>query len=196
MAPSSSPKKPRWRTLTSRTLDQYKTISDYGIIGDQRTCALVGIDGSIDWLCVPAFDSPSVFGALLDRRRGGSFEIRPDSSEFDSMQHYDGLTNVLVTEFRNDSGRVRLTDFMPCFRLGELNVSAGEVHRRLSGVSGKMKVRVTVRPRPDYGSRVPRVEEWRGGGYSFLPKESLERQELALSRRSASRWGGARSRRS
>ena len=96
-------------------LRDYKPISDYGVIGDQRTCALVGVDGSIDWLCLPRFDSPSVFGALLDRKRGGYFRIWPDAQEFESLQRYDGPTNVLVTEFRDSSGHVRLTDFMPCF---------------------------------------------------------------------------------
>src|SRR4029077_2158001 len=90
-----------WKTLNRRKmLQEYKAISDYGMIGDQRTCALVGLDGSIDWLCLPRFDSPSVFAALLDRKRGGAFRISPDYREFESMQRYDGPTSILATEFR------------------------------------------------------------------------------------------------
>jgi GH15 family glucan-1,4-alpha-glucosidase len=151
------------------------------VIGDQRTCALVGVDGSIDWLCLPRFDSPSVFGALLDRKRGGYFRIWPDAQEFESLQRYDGPTNVLITEFRDSSGHVRLTDFMPCFDVGRVNISTGEVHRRVSCLKGRMEVRVEVRPRPGYGSLVPKVGEQKGGGYSFFLGEGSEnRQELAL----------------
>ena len=94
-----------WKKLRrKRLLLDYKQISDYGIIGDQRTCALVGIDGSIDWLCLPRFDSPSVFSAILDRKSGGSFRILPDYDEFESYQHYVRDTNILVTDFRTPSG--------------------------------------------------------------------------------------------
>jgi GH15 family glucan-1,4-alpha-glucosidase len=172
----------RWRSLKARdVLRDYKPISDYGVIGDQRTCALVGVDGSIDWLCLPRFDSPSVFGALLDRKRGGYFRIWPDAQEFESLQRYDGPTNVLVTEFRDSSGHVRLTDFMPCFNVGRVSISTGEVHRRVSCLKGRMEVKVEVRPRPGYGSLVPKVGEQKGGGYSFFLGEGSEnRQELAL----------------
>jgi GH15 family glucan-1,4-alpha-glucosidase len=173
----------QWRNLrVQKTLREYKPISDYGLIGDQRTCALVGVDGSIDWLCIPRFDSPSVFGALLDRRRGGHFWICPDGKEFESMQRYDGRTNILVTEFRNASGHVKLTDFMPCFDVGRVRISTGEVHRRVSCVKGRMDVKVEVKPRPGYGSLVPRVEEQEGRGYCFFPTEGSaeNRQELAL----------------
>jgi GH15 family glucan-1,4-alpha-glucosidase len=172
---------PQWKTLKKKeVLHGYKAISDYGVIGDQRTCALVGLDGSIDWLCLPTFDSPSVFGALLDKKKGGSFRIHPESHEFESMQHYDGLTNILVTESRNDSGRMRITDFMPCFEVGRVKISTGEIHRRVSCLKGRMEARITVTPRPDYGSIVPRVEEQRGGGYSFLADTADDRRELAL----------------
>jgi len=65
----------------------YKPISDYGIIGDMRTAALVGVDGSIDWCCLPRFDSPSVFAAILDDEKGGRFHIKPQAS-FESSQAY------------------------------------------------------------------------------------------------------------
>src|SRR3990172_10450464 len=76
----------------------YKKISDYGIIGNLHSAALIGLDGSIDWLCLPHIDSPSVFGALLDDKKGGSFSISP-SDDFDSVAEYLPETNILITKF-------------------------------------------------------------------------------------------------
>ena len=78
----------------------YLPIEDYGIIGDLHTVALVGKNGSIDWYCVPAFDAPSVFGALLDAEKGGYFQIEPRETPVESYkQHYLPDTNILVTRF-------------------------------------------------------------------------------------------------
>ena len=88
----------------------YKQISAYGIIGNSQTVALIGNDGSIDWLCLPCLDSPSVFGALLDHSRGGRFSISPTQS-WDSVAKYLPGTNILVITFRTRSGTMRLTDF-------------------------------------------------------------------------------------
>jgi GH15 family glucan-1,4-alpha-glucosidase len=93
----------------------YKKISDYGIIGNLRTIALIGLDGSCDWLCFPFIDSPFVFGALLDDGKGGRFLVRP-AGAFDSTAHYEPGTNVLVTRFRTRTGILRLTDFMHIVR--------------------------------------------------------------------------------
>ena len=87
----------------------YKPLEAYGIIGDSRTAALVGADGSIDWACLPDFDSPSVFGALLDPS-AGCFAIRP-AGDFRAEQYYEPGTNVLVTEFETGSGTARVRDF-------------------------------------------------------------------------------------
>src|SRR2546430_9116110 len=76
----------------------YKPISDYGVIGDMHTAARVGLDGSIDWYCAPRFDSPSVFAALLDARKGGRFQLSPIDG-FTTKQSYEGDTNVLSTFF-------------------------------------------------------------------------------------------------
>src|SRR5437660_10109626 len=92
----------------------YKPISDYGVIGDMHTAALVGLDGSIDWYCAPRFDSPSVFAALLDVRKGGRFQLSPTES-FTTKQSYEGDTNVLSTIFESKAGSIKLTDFMPGF---------------------------------------------------------------------------------
>jgi GH15 family glucan-1,4-alpha-glucosidase len=170
-----------WKVLKRKQLlQEYKAISDYGMIGDQLTCALVGLDGSIDWLCLPAFDSPSVFGALLDRKKGGTFRIFPDYREFESMQNYDGLTSVLATEFRADSGRVKLIDFMPCSKANGKKVSTSEVHRRITCVEGRLDLKIIVEPRPGYGSDVPQVEVLKGAGYSFVPQHADNWQELAF----------------
>src|SRR5207253_6893215 len=92
----------------------YKPISDYGVIRDMHTAALVGLDGSIDWYCAPRFDSPSLFAALLDLRKGGRFQLSP-TEKYRTKQTYGGDTNVLATMFDSQEGRIRLTDFMPCF---------------------------------------------------------------------------------
>src|ERR671914_2125620 len=96
----------------------YKPISSYGVIGDMHSAALVGLDGSIDWLCFPRFDSPSVFAAILDVKRGGSFRLCP-VAPFASKQTYLNDTNVLSTLFATDTGQVEILDFMP---LGEMVV--------------------------------------------------------------------------
>ena len=90
----------------------YKLIEDYGIIGDLHTVALVGIDGSIDWCCLPHFDSPSVFAAILDDEKGGYFKISAVSPER-CKQLYLPDTNVLITRFFTADGIAELIDFMP-----------------------------------------------------------------------------------
>ena len=77
----------------------YQPIESYGVIGDMRTAALVGTTGSIDWLCFPHFDSPSVFAAILDDDKGGRFQIAPTVGEYRSKQLYWPDSNVLVTRF-------------------------------------------------------------------------------------------------
>ena len=102
--------------------------SGYGAIGEGHTCALVGLNGSVDWLCLPRFDSPSVFGSLLDPERGGRFRVCPAGGGYESLQAYDDATNVLQTLFRRpDQGAVVLTDFMPW--TDDLHSSVHELHR-------------------------------------------------------------------
>ena len=91
----------------------YQPIEHYGIIGNMRTAALVGINGSIDWFCVPSFDSPSVFAAILDDQKGGRFEIAPREDGIRTKQFYWPETNVLVTRFLSPDGVGELEDFMP-----------------------------------------------------------------------------------
>ena len=91
----------------------YQPIEDYGIIGDMNTVALVGKNGAIDWFCFPRFDSPSVFGALLDDQKGGRFRIAPKSKGATCKQLYWPESNVLITRFLSPDGVGEITDFMP-----------------------------------------------------------------------------------
>lgn len=91
----------------------YLPISDYAIIGDLHTVALVGKNGSIDWYCFPRIDSPSIFGALLDANKGGFFRIHASDVTSEYQQLYYPDTNVLLTRFATHDGYAELTDFMP-----------------------------------------------------------------------------------
>ena len=91
----------------------YQPIENYGIIGNMRTVALVGMNGSIDWYCYPQFDSPSTFGAILDDKKGGRFQISAGAEGVRHKQVYWPSTNVLVTRFLLGDGIAELEDFMP-----------------------------------------------------------------------------------
>ena len=129
----------------------YKPISDYGVIGDMHSAALVSKGGSIDWLCFPRFDSSSVFAAILDYERGGRFAIQPPGYYHFSQTYLDG-TNILVTSFRTDEGRASVTDFMPVAE--DITVSEHEVIRLVRCESGRMALECLFQPRLDYGRAV------------------------------------------
>ena len=120
-----------------------------GIIGDGLTCALVRVDGAIDWCCMPRFDSPSCFGALLDVRRGGITWIQPVHRPFETLQRYDPDTNVLETLFRVEGrGVIRVTDYMPW--TDDPRAAIHEIHRRVECVEGQVEVEYVFDPRFDY----------------------------------------------
>jgi GH15 family glucan-1,4-alpha-glucosidase len=123
----------------------YKPISDYGIVGDLRTAALIGRDGSLDWLCLPRFDSPSVFAAILDAHRGGYFKIAPCAEIVRSDQLYHPRTNILVTRFLADGAVVELTDFMPVQTSRSANGPSWLV-RRVQAIGGTAKIRLRCNP--------------------------------------------------
>jgi len=129
----------------------YKKISDYGIIGNLHSIALVGLDGSIDWLCLPHIDSPSVFAALLDDRKGGRFSISP-LDEWDSVAQYIADTNILTTKFRTRTGVMQITDFMPIPFGGEeeLEEEQHEVYRLVEIIKGTVNVGLVFEPRFNY----------------------------------------------
>lgn len=124
----------------------YKPIEDYGMIGDLRTIALVGIDGSIDFMCFPHFDSPTIFGAMLDEKKGGRFAIAPAVDGVRQKQMYLPDTNVLITRFLSDSGVGEVTDFMPTDQPHHTHA----IVRRVTCVKGPLKFRLECSPRFDY----------------------------------------------
>jgi len=140
----------------------YKPIGDYGVIGDMHTAALVGLDGSIDWYCAPRFDSPSVFAAILDVRKGGRFQLSP-SENFKTEQSYEGDTNVLSTIFDSKRGRIKLTDFMPCFMEKGGVKGFQEIHRIVDCVEGELEVRIVFQPRLDYARGKTSISETEEG---------------------------------
>jgi GH15 family glucan-1,4-alpha-glucosidase len=130
-------------------VEGYARIADYGAIGDGRTVALVARDGAIDWLCWPAPDSGSVFGALLDPERAGRFSLAP-TEQFESEQAYVDSTNVLETTFETATGVARVTDAMTTD--GGRTLPWHELVRRVEVLSGEIDLRWTVLPRFGYGS--------------------------------------------
>ncbi|MGA7965370.1 MAG: glycoside hydrolase family 15 protein [Gammaproteobacteria bacterium] len=156
-------------------IPDYKPLSAYGLIGDSRAAALVGADGSIDWACLPDFDSPAVFAAILDPA-AGHFSIRP-SEPFRASQSYEHGTNVLVTQFITASGVVRIRDFMPV--IAERRLPASEIHRCVEGVSGQVPMEIVFAPRFGYGAHSPNLER---GAYGVLARhENDHTQVFALS---------------
>ena len=146
------------RPIPARAL----TLSEYGLIGDMRTAALIGTDGSIDWCCLPRFDSGSVFAAILDPERGGTWAIRPQG-EWTSTQRYLPRTNILETIFRSADAVVVLTDFMPVDEDGRPSGPHPEIHRRLRCTRGRVAMQMTFMPRFEYGARATRLELLRDG---------------------------------
>jgi GH15 family glucan-1,4-alpha-glucosidase len=125
----------------------YQPIENYGIIGDGNTVALIGLNGSIDFMCLPHFDSPSIFAALLDDKNGGFFSIRPVLQDMSTKQLYLPDTNVLLTRFLSEEGVGEITDFMPVEVLNRGN----ELIRRVTTVRGQVKYQMCCEPRFNYG---------------------------------------------
>ena len=158
--------------MTSR----YAPIEDYGIIGDLHTVALVGKDGSIDFLCLPSFDSPSVFAALLDAERGGRFQIAPQLGEAARKQLYLPDTNVLLTRFLSSDGVAELSDFMPVEDGGQ----AHTLVRRVKTVRGEIRFRMHCDPRFDYARATHSVERRSDREVIFIGRGGAGRLTLRL----------------
>jgi len=141
----------------------YQPIENYGIIGDLHSAALVGMNGSIDWLCLPRFDAPSVFAAILDDQKGGRFQIAPSIEDVTHKQFYWPETNVLVTRFLCPQGVGEVIDYMP---VGEAAEDRHDVVRRVAVVRGEMGFRMVCQPAFNY-ARDPHEAQLRAGGASF-----------------------------
>ena len=128
-------------------------IEDYGLIGDCETAALVGRDGSIDWLCWPAFDSDACFAALLGTPKHGRWLIAPAQEALKISRRYRGNTLILETRFETADGVVDLIDFMPP------RGSASDVVRLVRGVSGRVSLRMLLVIRFGFGADIPWVKK-------------------------------------
>jgi GH15 family glucan-1,4-alpha-glucosidase len=132
------------------------SIEDYGLIGDTQTAALVGRDGSIDWLCLPHFDSGACFAALLGGPEYGRWLIRPDAAVLATTRRYRPNTLILETDFETDAGAVRITDFMTP------RDDEPDLIRIVEGLRGEVRMRMELVIRFDYGSIVPWVRKMDG----------------------------------
>ena len=133
---------------------RYSPIESYGIIGDLQTVALVGLDGGIDFLCLPRFDSPSVFAALLDSEKGGRFAIQPGLDSARHKQIYLPDTNVLLTRFLSEEGVAEISDFMPIHP----EAHPSRLVRRVKTVRGDVRFTMRCAPRFDYARGEHSVE--------------------------------------
>src|SRR6266850_3038491 len=133
----------------------FEPIENYGVIGNMQSIALVGMNGSIDFLCYPEFDSPTVFAALLDDQRGGRFEIRPQLTNMRIRQLYLPDTNVLLTRFLAEEGVAEVTDFMPIEKDSE---QPNEIVRMVTVVRGTVTFAMRCQPRFQYARASHRTE--------------------------------------
>src|SRR6266700_3628815 len=169
----------RWRAMatttnarsfaTAGTARTSQPVADYGLIADCNSAALIALDGSIDWLCIPRYDSESVFGRLLDPA-AGHWSIRPEG-EFRSERRYIPGTLVIETTFTTDTGAVRLTDAL-VFADGQRGHDLGydaphELLRSVEGVSGEVELVFELAPRTEYGLVRPLFRMERDGGRTF-----------------------------
>ena len=151
---------------------QYPPIADYGVIGDQHSCALVSKGGSIDWCCFPRFDAPSVFAAILDAERGGRFAIAPRGA-YTSTQEYRRDSNVLETTFRTEEGTSTLTDCMPLYQNGDTVTASHQIVRLLRCHEGTVNAELRYDPRPDYAQAIADLTIGHGTVRCTLPTGEL-----------------------
>ena len=133
----------------------FQPIENYGVIGNMRSIALVGMNGAIDFLCYPNFDSPTVFAALLDDKKGGCFQIEPQLTNMRVRQLYLPNTNILLTRFLAEEGVAEVTDYMPIESEAE---PPNEIVRTVSVIKGNITFKMACRPRFNYAKSAHRTE--------------------------------------
>ncbi len=156
----------------------YLPIEDHGIIGDLHTAALVGMDGTVDWLCLPSFDGPSVFASILDDEKGGHFKLAPAGNPGRSQQLYLPDTNVLLTRFLSAKGVAEILDFMP------IPKGKGDRHRLVRNVRvvrGKLPFEMECRPAFDYARQGHTISIVKTGAVFEGPTNLGLRSDLPLS---------------
>ncbi|MYB48625.1 MAG: glycoside hydrolase family 15 protein [Dehalococcoidia bacterium] len=158
----------------------------YGLVGDMSSAALVGTDGSIDWLCLPRFDSPSVFASILDKDVGGRFRIQPNGAYTSVHQAYMQDTNILETTFTTPKGVVKITDLMPIQdgdKDGKPDTNPAEppeLHRIVTCTAGSVGMRCDYQPRHDYARAVPEFRPIRRDGNGIAVETRGGRQTMML----------------
>ncbi len=136
---------------------------DYGVVGNCQTAALISRYGSVDWLCLPQFDSPSVFGGILDPEKGGSLRIVVPE-HYHISQYYLKGTNILCTSFYAEEGSFELIDFMPRYHTMDMGYYIpAELYRYFRRVKGKPSIKILYDPRMNYASEP--AEHWLGEDY-------------------------------
>ncbi len=161
-------------------------IEDYALIGDCETAALVGLDGSLDWLCWPRFDSPACFAALLGGPENGRWLIAPQDGTACTSRAYRQNTLILETQFETDGGAVLLTDFMP------LRGTNSDVVRRVTGLHGRVAMKLELIVRFDYGRTVPWVSRLDNGCLRLIagPNMLVLRSDVELRGQDMATVGG------
>lgn len=156
----------------------FQPIENYGVIGNMHSIALVGTNGSIDFLCFPSFDSPTVFAGLLDPDRGGQFCIKPQMDEMRTRQLYLPDTNILLTRFLSDDGVAEVTDFMPIVEDRDLQRFGHHILRIISVTKGEVSFTMRCAPRFDY-ARSRHKATHKNGAIYFEP-EAAKCPSMAL----------------
>ncbi len=155
---------------------KYNPIANYGVIGNLQTIALAGMDGSIDFLCFPYFDSPTIFASMLDAGKGGSFRIAPTFEDVHHRQLYLSDSNILITRFLADGGVAEVSDFMP-ISLEHEGPQASPPHqlvRRAKAVRGDIHFRMQCGPRFDYARAAHKVERVSPNEILFIAQSGVK----------------------
>ncbi len=143
----------------------YVKIKNHGMIANNRTAAIIAMDGTIDWACFPNFNSKPIFDSILDKNKGGFFSIRPVDDVF-LNQYYEEFTNILITEFlKNHEVILRITDFLPISDYSTINYP--EIHRFIEAPNSDVDIDIKFRPNFNYGMEMPMIERSRYG-YLFI----------------------------